>query len=242
MTLNLVAVRALLSLYAQNGFSSSVRISTPALAKTLGTSQQSASRILIRLEKEGLIERRSVGRVTYVRVTELGLNRLVELYTDLRAVIERPMDFVLEGRVFTGFGEGAFYVSLPQYRQQLREKLGFDPFPGTLNVRLLSIDSINNRRLLNKISDIYIVGFNNGSRTYGGLKAIHGTFNEGELCAILFIERTHYSEDVVEVVSPVYLRGRFGLKDGDKVRIRVTIPKEKVEREEVGDELVSVRP
>ncbi|MCS7094640.1 MAG: DUF120 domain-containing protein [Thaumarchaeota archaeon] len=240
MTLNLMAVRALLTLYAQNGFSVSVKVSTPALARTLGTSQQSASRILIRLEKEGLIERRSVGRVTFVRVTELGLNKLLDLYTDLRAVIERPMDFVLEGRVFTGFGEGAFYVSLPKYRQQFREKLGFDPFPGTLNVRLLSLDSINNRRLLNRIADVYIEGFKNGSRTYGGLKAIHGTFNDSELCAVLFIERTHYGSDVVEVISPVYLRGRFALKDGDKVRIRVTIPKEKVEREEVGGELVSV--
>ncbi|MEN3047936.1 MAG: DUF120 domain-containing protein [Candidatus Caldarchaeales archaeon] len=242
MALNLVAIKALLNLYAQNGFSSSVKVSTPALAKALGTSQQSASRILIRLEKEGLIERRSVGRMTYVRVTELGLNRLLDLYTDLRVVIERPMDFVLEGRVFTGFGEGGYYVSLPQYRQQFREKLGFDPYPGTLNVRLLSVDSIHNRRLLSRIADVRIEGFRNGNRTYGGLKAISGTFNDSELCAVLFIERTHYGDDVVEIISPVYLRGRFGLKDGDKVRVRVTIPKEKVEREQVGGELVSVGP
>ncbi len=236
MALNLLALKALIFLASQNGITGMVRISTPHLARVLGTSQQSASRVLIRLEKERLIERRNVGRTGYARITELGYRQLVDLYSDLRLVLERPLDYVIEGKVFSGLGEGAYYMSLPGYRQQFREKLGFDPYPGTLNVRLLSVDAIANRKVLERLADIRIEGFRNGSRTYGGLRAITGTFNDSELCAILFIERSHYGEDVIEVISPVYLRGKYGLRDGDKVRIRVTIPKERVDRERVDQE------
>ena len=42
----------------------------------------------------------------------------------------------LAGRVFTGQGEGKKYVSLSWVKHQIKEKLGFDPYPGTLNLRL----------------------------------------------------------------------------------------------------------
>jgi riboflavin kinase len=38
------------------------------------------------------------------------------------------------------------------------------------------------------------------------------------------------------VISPVYLRGKYGLRDGDKVRVRVTLPRERVSQERVGEE------
>ncbi len=217
-------LRLILYLYERKGFGTGVQVTTPVLAKHLNTSQQSASRIMIKLEKEGFIERRMVGRSCYVRLTEKAVNELSELYTELKRVIERPVEVVLEGRVFSGMGEGAYYISLPWYRDQIRKKLGFDPYPGTLNVNLLSWDAIQNRRIINKYADIVIEGYRDRNRTYGGAKAILASFNNSDLCAILYIERTHYGENVVEVVSPVYLRGKYGLTDGDKVRITVTLP------------------
>lgn len=179
---------------------------------------------MIKMEKEGYIERRMVGRACYVRLTEKAVNDLSELYTELKRNIERPVEVVLEGRVFSGMGEGAYYISLPWYRDQIRRKLGFDPYPGTLNVNLLSWDAIQNRRLVSKYADIVIEGFKDKSRTYGGARAILASFNNSDLCAILYIERTHYSDNVIEVVSPIYLRGKYNLSDGDKVRISVSLP------------------
>ncbi|MEM4238834.1 MAG: DUF120 domain-containing protein, partial [Nitrososphaerota archaeon] len=150
MNLNKMQLRLILYLYERKGFGTGVQVTTPVLAKHLNTSQQSASRIMIKLEKEGFIERRMVGRSCYVRLTEKAVNELSELYTELKRVIERPVEVVLEGRVFSGMGEGAYYISLPWYRDQIRKKLGFDPYPGTLNVNLLSWDAIQNRRIINK--------------------------------------------------------------------------------------------
>ncbi|MEM1537956.1 MAG: DUF120 domain-containing protein [Candidatus Nezhaarchaeales archaeon] len=54
----------------------------------------------------------------------------------------------LEGEVFTGLGEGAFYVTREGYRSQFIEKLDFDPFPGTLNLRIKSVNGVNTLRQL----------------------------------------------------------------------------------------------
>ncbi len=37
-----------------------------------------------------------------------------------------------EGEVVSGLFEGAYYISKEGYHRQIVEKLGFEPFPGTL--------------------------------------------------------------------------------------------------------------
>jgi riboflavin kinase len=91
----------------------------------------------------------------------------------LKLIFERPVKISMEGRVFTGYGEGSYYMSLPGYVRQMEEKLGFIPYPGTLNVSLLSKDSIENKLLLQKYADIEIGGFKDEHRTYGSVKAVH---------------------------------------------------------------------
>ncbi|MEM1583246.1 MAG: DUF120 domain-containing protein [Nitrososphaerota archaeon] len=212
----------LLIFLAQNGaYTKRLRMSTSTIAQHLNTSQQSVSRILIQLEQNGYIEKIVIGKSTLMRLTNKGIDELRNLYAILKSIFEKPMEIILEGRVFSGLGEGFYYISLPQYFEQIKEKLGFTPYPGTLNVQLLSKDSIDNRMLLEKIADIPINGFSNGQRTYGKAKCIRALFNGEQEAAIIFVERTHYGKDVVEVISPVYLRGKYGLKDGDKVYLKV---------------------
>lgn len=223
--MNLVGLKERLLIFlAQNGaYTRSLRISTSVLAKHLGTSQQSASRLLIQLEQLGYVERRVVGKSSLMRLTSLGLEELRNLYLILKGIFERPIEVVLEGRVFTGLGEGFYYISLPQYYEQIKERVGFPPYPGTLNIQLLSKDSIENRMLLERVADIPIDGFSDGQRTYGGARCIKALFNGEQEAAIIFIERTHYDKDVIEVIAPVYLRGKYGLKDGDKVSLKVVL-------------------
>jgi riboflavin kinase len=47
--------------------------------------------------------------------------------------------------------------------------------------------------------------------------------NEKVEGAVLLIQRTHYGEDVLEVVAPEYLREKLNLKDGDKIRLRISL-------------------
>ena len=115
-----------------------MKVSTTELSRVLGGSQQSASRHLGILEEMGLITRRIYSDGSLVTITEGGMSVLDEVHQELTAHLEGAGAevFVFEGTVVSGLFEGAYYISREGYRGQIREKVGFDPFPGTLNVRI----------------------------------------------------------------------------------------------------------
>ncbi|MEM4280633.1 MAG: DUF120 domain-containing protein [Candidatus Caldarchaeum sp.] len=216
--------KVLIYLAETGAITNSLKITTPILSKHFGTSQQSASRLLIILERDGLIERRVVGRTSYVKLTKKGVARLLDLYLSLKMVFERPVKIVMEGRVFSGYGEGTYYMSLPGYVKQMKEKFGFIPYPGTLNVSLLSKDSIENKLFLQKHADIEISGFRDEKRTYGLVKAIKVLVNDTQPAVMVFPERTLYDSSVAELVAEENLREKLGLKDGSLIKISATLP------------------
>lgn len=197
-------------------------ITTQELGRELGISQQSASRLLCRLERDGYIERESSPTGTRVSLTSKAISELLEVYKILHKMFTGlKYEIVLYGRVFTGLGEGKYYVTLPYYYRMWQEKLGFKPYPGTLNIRLTP-ESICLRRILESIPSIEIKGYTDKLRSYGGVKCFKGEINSIE-CAILLVERTHYGPDVIEIISPVYLREKLNLKDGDIVKVKVKL-------------------
>ncbi|HZY93575.1 MAG TPA: DUF120 domain-containing protein [Candidatus Bathyarchaeia archaeon] len=203
------------------GHEKSVGISTGELAKTLSISQQSASRLLVAMEKVGLIERQRQGRDQTVRLTKVGLESLAEIHGLLTRVFEPVKDdLILATTVFSGLGEGSYYMSLEGYRKQFRSKLGFDPFPGTLNLRIRRED-LGKRKMMEGFPAIEIEGFANDKRTYGGAYCYRALINEDLKGAVIAPIRAHYGEDVLEVIAPYHLRKQLRLKDGDTVRVKI---------------------
>jgi len=187
----------------------------------LGISQQSASRLLVSMEKVGLIERQRQGRDQTVQLTKAGLGSLAEIYSLLTRVFEpAKQDLILTTTVFSGLGEGSYYMSLDGYRNQFRSKLGFDPFPGTLNLRIRREDLVQ-RKMMEGFHAIEIEGFANEKRTYGGAYCYHAMINEKSKGAVIVPIRAHYGEDVLEVIAPFQLRKQLRLRDGDTVRVRI---------------------
>jgi riboflavin kinase len=202
-------------------YSGEVSITTSDLARGLNVSQQTASRHLIGLQTLGLIRRTRGTRGEVIRVTVKGSEELNRMHLRLKAIFElKPREVVLEGMLFSGIGEGAWYVSQPGYRRQFLEKLGFDPFPGTLNLRLKS-DYEDERRLLQTIPHIQIDGFRDGERTFGPVTCHKAKINDAEDGALISAVRTHYARDVIELIAPSNMRLKLGLKDGDMVRVHV---------------------
>jgi len=197
-----------------------VPYTTEDVAKNVGVSQQTASRRLIQMQHEGLIERMKEGRNQTIQITSEGVRELTGMYNVLKRVFEAPKtDLLLRGVLFTGLAEGSYYVSKEGYRKQFRAKLGFDPFPGTLNIRL-SKEYVSERRLLEGYPSVYIEGFQNQKRSYGPAKCYKAIVEEKIPAAIILPIRAHYGEDVVEIISPEALRKRLDLKDGDVVHVR----------------------
>jgi len=213
----------LLKLAEMGAYRRVAKVSTEYLAKKLGISQQTASRYLIELERKDWIQRNITPEGSLIKIEESGSKELQKLYSELKLLIEKtyPPSVTLEGTVFTGLGEGAYYVTKEHYRQEIVEKLGFKPYPGTLNVKLSSDYDIKTRMELDAYPAIEVRGFKNEDRTFGLVKcypAIIGGIVKGALITAL---RSHYDASVLEIIAPVCLRKQLGLKDGHKLKVEV---------------------
>ena len=123
----------------------------------------------------------------------------------------------LNGKVFTGKGEGKKFVTLPWVERQIREKLGFTPYAGTLNIRL-SREGLQQKKLLAKAERLDIIpekGYCRGSLIKAKITGLD--------CGIIIPQVPAYPPDVIEVVAPVFLRQRLHLSDGSEVGVSVTV-------------------
>jgi riboflavin kinase len=228
LKLDLKSWKLFFTLYklAELGASSrTVKVSTDYLAEKIGASQQTASRHLITLEKMEWIKRTVTPEGCLTKITSQGVAELKKLYSELRLIFESayPPSITLEGTLFTGLGEGAYYVTKEGYRKQFMEKLGFDPYPGTLNLKLTSEYDIKSLSELETYPAVELEGFEDESRTYGAVKCYPAIINNKAKGAAIHALRSHYGTSVIEIISPTFLRSRLKLKDGHKVKVEILI-------------------
>jgi riboflavin kinase len=217
----------LLKLAEMGAHRRTAKISTEYLAVKLGASQQTASRYLIELDKNGWIKRTVTPEGCLIKITDAGIKELKKLYSNLRFLMEAayPPSITLEGVVFSGLGEGAYYISKERYTKQFIEKLGFEPYPGTLNLKLTTDYDVKTRSELEAYPAIEIEGFRNEDRTFGSVKCYPVTIENRVKGALILALRSHYDTSVIEIIAPVFLRKHLNLKDGHKVKVEVlTLP------------------
>jgi riboflavin kinase len=213
----------LLKLADMGAYKRIAKISTEFLARKLGISQQTASRYLIELEHMGWIQRNITPDGSLIKIEEQGTRELQKLYSGLKVLMEKsyPPSVTLEGTVFTGLGEGAYYVGKEPYRKQIVEKLGFEPYPGTLNLKLSSDYDIKTRMELDAYPAIEVKGFQNEDRSFGLVKCYPVMIANEVKGALVTALRSHYDASVLEIIAPVCLRKALCLKDGHKVKVEV---------------------
>jgi len=217
----------LLKLAEMGAHRRTAKISTEYLARKLGMSQQTASRHVVELDNKGWINRTITPDGSLIKITDSGIKELKRLYSKLSFLMEAayPPSVTLEGIVFTGLGEGAYYISRERYRRQFIEKLGFDPYPGTLNLKLTTDYDIKSRSELEVYPAIEIEGFQNENRTFGSVKCYPAIIENKVRGALILALRSHYDASVIEVIAPVFMRKQLKLKDGHKAKVEVlTLP------------------
>lgn len=207
------------------GLAGETKLSCAALAEQLSVSTQTASRRLQALESAGYVERDTVADGQWVQVTEAGERALREEYEAYRRLFESPAEIELRGSVTSGMGEGRHYISLPGYQEQFAERLGYEPFAGTLNLDLDG-ESVRARAGLSAFSPISIDGWEDDERTYGPAVCYPATVEtpEGdryEAAHVIAPERTHHDDDQLEVIAPEKLRDALGLDDGSVLLVTV---------------------
>ncbi|GAB6102240.1 DUF120 domain-containing protein [Thermococcus atlanticus] len=206
-------LRLMLLLAKKGAIGEKRKITVRGVAEELGASPQTVLRTLDELEGEGLVLRRVSGRKTYVEISEKGLKFLEELCDEVYDAIYQG---IIIGEVISGIGEGAYYVR--HYAPLMEEYLGFTPYPGTLNLRVIFPKTIFDA--LCGAEPITIPGFVREGRTFGDVKAYRVRI-DGIEGAIVIPSRTIHPPKIAEVVAPICLREALNLSDGSKVTLRV---------------------
>ncbi len=212
-------IEALKKLALMNATRKVIKISSKEFADKIEQSLQTAARKLKELEDNGLIERTINKDGQFIVITEKGKKILYKEYLDLKRIFEGVEKVCIKGKIVSGVGEGKYYVGLEGYKKQFVEKLGFSPFLGTLNIKI-SKEQMYFRRVLDEEEGILIEGFKTADRTFGDVKAFKCRI-DGVEGALIFPQRTHYNKEIIEVIAPVNLREKLGLKDGDEVEVEV---------------------
>jgi len=129
--------------------------------------------------------------------------------------------WVLKGRVVSGAREAAFFTQLDWVQEQCESKLGFKPYPGTLNLEIGE----------------------EGSSVLGALKGEEGftlippdpkfciaqalPLSVGTVHGAIIIPSDDvniHGKNIVEVMAPVRLKDALGVKDGDSVALVIQRP------------------
>ena len=219
----MIDINALKKLALLGAVQGPIQISSSSFAKHISSSAQTASRRLQALERDGLISRTILpASGQRIMMTKKGRDILRnECYEYQKIFAPAENEIKLQGSTITGLGEGQYYVSIEGYRTQFRDKLGFAPYPGTLNL-MLTDQSIVLKKKLDESEGISINGFQSRQRTFGGGKCFRAMIDKIK-GAVILPDRSHYPDEVLEAIAPENLRESLHLKDGDMVEVRVLI-------------------
>ncbi len=209
----------------QGGTRHPIHVSSINLSKNLGVSQQSASRYLIELVEKGYLERRLAQGGQVVTVLNKGIAILRKEFSEYSLIFGTQKEIEMKGILETGLGEGGYYISKKGYMKQFQKKLNWKPYEGTFNLRL-NDDEVPKIEAMKAAEGIVIEGFEQEGRTFGKAWVFKCSLKNGKEivkeCAIISPKRTHYRR-VVEVISPIFLRGKLKAIDGDMFTIKVDL-------------------
>ncbi len=214
----------LAELFAKGARHNFMPVTTSSLGKSIHKSQQAASKHLLELETGGYIERLRTGQKVSVRITTKGHTEMSKIFLILKSSVETsPTHIEFKGTIISGMREGAYYMSMKGYTKQFKSKLGYLPFPGTLNVKLKDKEFIEAKRSLDAYPAIMVNGFSDAKRTYGWVKCYPAKVNNTIDAAVILLERTHHDDSIIELISKENVKKLTKLSTGSPITIHVGV-------------------
>jgi len=125
---------------------------------------------------------------------------------------------VLTGRIVSGIKQGAFFTQLDWVQEQCLEKLGFKPYPGTLNLEITD-ENIAIIKALKPQEGIELVPPDSNFCS-GFVFPITVEGISGAIVAPAEDVRVH-GKNIIEIISPLGLKDALGVAEGDFVSLIV---------------------
>jgi HAD superfamily hydrolase (TIGR01549 family) len=143
----------------------------------------------------------------------------------------------ISGKVVSGAQRAARFTGLPWVEAQCMEKLGFKPFPGTLNLELLP-DSLCSLAFIEQGMQVLMPP--DPSFCSAGVVPITIGSHRGALVIPSEEVRIH-PKNILEVIAPIRIRDALGLEDGSEVTIALEAEGGGLICLEVGGRILSLR-
>ena len=132
------------------------------------------------------------------------------------------MEIKLLGTVSSGFGEGKYFTKLDWVVEQFLNKLGFVPYPGTLNVDIAENDW-DNLVSFGQDGGVLIEPRN---KTFCSAICYEALINDRIVGAVVMPGETKHPAGRIEIVAPVRIKDMLSIVDGDVVTL--TLKKQEV--------------
>ena len=124
----------------------------------------------------------------------------------------------LFGRLATGIGQGEHFTGLDWARAQFIDRLGIDPYPGTVNMIVDDPNSMPVWVRIKRTPGIRIVNPGDGPHDCDA-RCVPVTVAGRIDGAIVVPEIDNYPSAQVEIIADISVRAALGIEDGDPVQI-----------------------
>lgn len=126
----------------------------------------------------------------------------------------------LTGIIFSDLGRAASFMALAWVQEALKQRLGFAPFPATLNLRPQAPEDARLwATVRSESSDLALpaqAGGHCGAQIYRVAIYKPGSPAGARIGgAVLVPEVSEYPQDKIEVIAPMRLKENFAVQDGD---------------------------
>jgi len=124
--------------------------------------------------------------------------------------------WIIAGKIISGAGEGAYFTQIDWVQQQCDEKLGFKPYPGTLNLEiseeyLSSVESLDQKIGVELISP---------DPNFCNARVFAVSLGEISGAIILPEEKVRvHPKNIIEIIAPMNIKASLNVKDGDSVTV-----------------------
>lgn len=129
----------------------------------------------------------------------------------------------MNGVVFSDLGRAGAFLGVDWVREAIRERIGFDPYPGTLNLRLRGDEQSRweefRRNGARSVLSPPDPGFCGALVYTGFLEGWASSAGPRERVAVVVPEVRDYPADKLEIIAAVSLKQTRSVRDGDELTV-----------------------
>ena len=120
---------------------------------------------------------------------------------------------VITGKIFSGAGEGAYFTQIDWVQQQCEAKLGFKPYPGTLNLEISEEYLSIVKSLDQKKIGIELIS---PDPNFCNARVFPVSLGDISGAIILPEEKVRvHPKNIIEIIAPLSIKAYLNVKDGD---------------------------